>query len=76
MIMKWRLIFDSNICKLNGIEFDKFCVELKEMNIPFRMDIINKLCNDSNKYGIGWKNRCLIVNRKEYKMISVVKDEY
>ena len=57
------------IDELNGIEFDEFCVELKEMNIPFRMDIINKLCNDSNEYGIGWKNRCVVVNGNEYKMI-------
>ena len=60
---------EYDIDELNEIEFDKFCVELKEMNILFRMDIINKLCNDSNKYGIGWKNRCVVVNGKEYKMI-------
>ena len=50
--------------------------ELMEMNLPFRIDIMNELFNGSNEYGIGWKNRCLMVNRKEYKMISVVKDEY
>ena len=67
--MKWRLIFDSNICKLNGIEFDEFCVELMEMNIPFRMDIMNRLYNGCNEYGIGWKNRCVVVNGNEYRLM-------
>ena len=30
-----------DINELNGIEFEEFCVELIEMNIPFRMDIMN-----------------------------------
>ena len=63
------MIFDSNICKLNGIEFDEFCVELIEMNIPFRSDIMNRLYNGSNEYGVGWKNRCLMMNGNEYKLI-------
>ena len=36
------------IDELNGIEFDEFCVELIEMNIPFRSDIMNRLYNGSN----------------------------
>ena len=67
--MKWRLIFDSNICKLNGIEFDEFYVELIEMNIPFRMDIMNRLYNGFNEYGVGWKNRCVMVNGNEYRLM-------
>ena len=63
------MIFDSNICKLNGIEFDEFCVELIEMNIPFRSDIMNRLYDGSNEYGIGWKNRCVMVNGNEYKLM-------
>ena len=31
------------IDELNGIEFEEFCVELIEINIPFRMDIMNIL---------------------------------
>ena len=58
-----------DICELNGVEFDAFCRELMEMKIPFRMDIMNRIYNGSNEYGVGWKNRCVIVNGNEYKMI-------
>ena len=54
---------------MNGIEFDEFYVELMEMNIPFRMDIMNKLYNGFNEYGIGWKNRCVVVNGNEYRLM-------
>ena len=57
------------IDELNGIEFDEFCVELIEMNIPFRSDIMNRLYNGCNEYGVGWKNRCLMMNGNEYKLI-------
>ncbi len=60
---------EFDIWKLNGVEFVDFCRELMEMRIPFRMDIINRLCNGFNEYGIGWKNRCLVVNGNEYKMM-------
>ena len=60
---------EYDIDELNGIEFDEFCVELMEMNIPFRSDIMNRLYNGCNEYGIGWKNRCLMVNGNEYKMM-------
>ena len=56
---------DYNINELNGVEFDRFCHELMEMNIPFKMDIVNRLITDSNKYGVGWKNHYLIVNGNE-----------
>ena len=59
---------DYNINELNGVEFDRFCHELMEMNIPFKMDIVNRLITDSNKYGVGWKNRYLIVNGNEYNL--------
>ena len=58
-----------DINELNGIEFEEFCVELIEMNIPFRSDIMNRLYNGFNEYGIGWKNRCLMVNGNKYKMM-------
>ena len=60
---------DYDINELNGIEFDEFCVELIEMNIPFRSDIMNRLYNGCNEYGVGWKNRCLMMNGNEYKLI-------
>ena len=59
--------FDIN--ELNGIEFVAFCRELMEMNIPFKMDIMNRLYNGSNEYGIRWKNRSVVMNGNEYKMI-------
>ena len=60
---------EYDIDKLNGIELDEFCRELMEMRIPFKMDIMKRLCNGYNEYGVGWKNRCLMVNENEYKMI-------
>ena len=60
---------EFDISQLNGIEFDEFCRELIEMDIPFRMDIMNRICNGFNEYGIRWKNRYVIVNGNEYKMI-------
>ncbi len=59
--------FDIN--ELNGIELVEFCRELIEMNIPFKMDIMNRIYNGSNEYGVGWKNRCVVVNGNEYKLI-------
>ena len=56
---------EYDIGELNGIEFVDFCRELMEMNIPFKMDIVNRLITDSNKYGVGWKNHYLIVNGNE-----------
>ena len=29
---------------------------------------MNRLYNGSNEYGVGWKNRCLVVNGNEYKL--------
>ena len=40
-----------------------------EMRIPFRMDIMNRLCTGFNEYGNRWKNLCLMVNGNEYKTI-------
>ena len=60
---------EYDISELNGIEFDEFCRELMEMRIPFRMDIMNRICTDSNMYGVGWKNHSLIMNGNEYKII-------
>ena len=50
---------------MNGVEFVEFCRELMDVKIPLRMDIMNRLCNGYNEFGVGWKNRCLIVNRNE-----------
>ena len=60
---------EYDIVELNGIEFDEFCGELMEMRILFRMDIMERLCNGFNEYGVGWKDRCVVVNGSEYKMI-------
>ena len=56
------------ISELNGFEFDGFCKELISLNIPFRMDTLNRLCTNNNK-GYSWKNRCMIVNGHEYKLM-------
>ncbi len=56
---------EYDINELNGIEFVEFCRELMEMRIPFKMDIMNRIFTDSNEYGVGWKNRSVIVNRNE-----------
>ena len=58
-----------DIYELNGIELVEFCRELMEMNIRFKMDIMNRLYNGSNEYGVGWKNRSVVMNGNEYKMI-------
>ena len=60
---------EYDINELNGIEFVAFCRELMEMNIPFKMDIMNRLWNGSNEHGVRWKNRSIVVNRNEYKLI-------
>ena len=62
---------EYDIDELNGIEFDEFCGELMEMRIPFRMDIMKRLCNGYNEYGNRWKNRCVVVNGNEYKIMMV-----
>ncbi len=61
--------YELNIWTLNGVEFEEFCTELMEMRIPFRMDIMNRLYNGFNECGVGWKNRCVVVNGKEYRMM-------
>ncbi len=60
---------EYDIWKLNGVKFVEFCRELMEICIPFRMDIMKRLCNGYNEYGNRWKNRCVVVNENEYKMI-------
>ena len=67
---------ENDIYELNSVKFDEFCRELIEMRIPFRMDIMNRLYNDFNEYGVGWKNRCLMVNGTEYRMKKYVKKEW
>ena len=59
---------EFDIWKLNGVEFDEFCRELMSLNIPFRMNTLNRLCTNNNK-GYRWKNRCLMVNGHEYKLM-------
>ncbi len=59
---------EYDINELNGIELVEFCRELMEVRIPFKMDIMNRLYNGSNEYGVGWKNRSVIVNGNEYKI--------
>ena len=67
---------EYDIYELNGIEFDEFCGELMEMNIPFRMDIMNRLYNRCNEYGVSWKNRCVVVNGNEYKLIAAYNNDW
>ena len=62
---------EFDIYELNGVEFVEFCRELMEMNIPFRSDIMNRIYNGYNEYGIGWKNRCVIMNEKKYKLVML-----
>ena len=57
---------EYDIDELNGIKFDEFCRELMEIRIPFRMDIMNRLCNGFNEYGNRWKNRCVVLNENDY----------
>lgn len=60
---------DYNIWHLNGVVFFFFCKDLIVMNIPFRMDIMNRIYNGFSKYGYRWKNRCVMVNNHGYKWI-------
>ncbi len=60
---------EYDINELNGVEFVDFCRELMSLNILFRADIMRRLYNGFNEYGIGWKNRCLMVNGHEYKLM-------
>ena len=60
---------EYDISELNGVEFVEFCRELMEIRILFRMDIMERLCNGYNEYGARWKNRCVVVNENDYKMI-------
>ena len=60
---------EYDISELNGVEFDEFCRELMEIRIPFRMDIMERLWNGYNEYGVRWKNRCVVVNENDYKMV-------
>ncbi len=60
---------EYDIWELNGIEFDEFCRELMSLNIPLRNDIFKRLFSQFNEYGDRWKNRCLMVNGHEYKLM-------
>ena len=60
---------EFDIWKLNGIKFMEFCREMMDLYIPFRMDIMNRLFTGFNEYGYRWKNRCIVVNGKEYKVM-------
>ncbi len=59
---------EYDISEWNDVEFDGFCKELISLNIPFRTATLNRLCTNNNK-GYRWKNRCLIVNGDEYKLM-------
>ena len=60
---------EYDIKKLNGVEFDEFCRELISLNIPLRSDITKRFFSQFKEYGTSWKNRCVVVNGNEYKMI-------
>ena len=57
-----------DINELNDVEFDGFCKELMSLNIPLRNKIMYRLFT-SNEYGNRWKNRRLMVNGNEYKLM-------
>ena len=50
-----------------------FCRELMELRVSFRMDIMNRLYNGSNDYGVGWKKRCVVVNGNDYNLMEYMK---
>ena len=60
---------EYDIKKLNGVEFDEFCRELISLNIPLRSDITKRFFSQFSEYGDRWKNCCLIVNEKKYKLM-------
>ena len=60
---------EYDIKKLNGVEFDEFCRELISLNIPLRSDITKRFFSQFSEYGDRWKNRCVVVNGNEYKLI-------
>ena len=60
---------EYDINELNGVEFDEFCRELISLNIPLRSDITKRFFSQFSEYGDRWKNCCLIVNEKKYKLI-------
>ena len=67
---------EYDIWKLNGVEFVEFCRELMEVKIPFRMDIMKRLWNGFNEDGVRWKNRCVVVNENEYKIMMKYMKEW
>ena len=60
---------EYDIDELNGVEFVDFCRELMSLNIPLRSDIFKRFFSQFKEYGTSWKNRCVVVNENEYKMI-------
>ena len=60
---------EYDIKKLNGVEFAEFCRELISLNIPLRSDITKRFFSQFSEYGDRWKNRCVVVNGNEYKLI-------
>ena len=60
---------EYDINELNGVEFDEFCRELISLNIPLKSYITKRFFSQFSEYGDRWKNRCLMVNEYEYKLI-------
>ncbi len=60
---------EIDINKLNETEFDAFCRELISVNIPLRSDVMNRLCSEYYEYGNRWKNRYLMMDGHDYKMM-------
>ena len=63
---------EYDIDELNDVEFVEFCRELMEMNIPFRIDILERMSNGFFEYGNRWKNRCVVVNEKKYDLMTIL----
>ena len=75
MVISKKIFFFQVVLRIRS-EMDEavdFCRELMEMRIPFRMDIMNRLYNGSNDYGVGWKKRCVVVNGNDYNLMEYMK---
>ena len=75
MVISKKIFFFQVVLRIRS-EMDEavdFCRELMELRVSFRMDIMNRLYNGSNDYGVGWKKRCVVVNGNDYNLMEYMK---
>ena len=75
MVISKKIFFFQVVLRIRS-EMDEavdFCRELMELRVSFRMDIMNRLYNGSNDYGVGWKKRCIVVNGNDYNLMEYMK---